>query len=122
VFGVGFLREYIKANYSKVVQEIEDHYEGSDQEEVEAFLEDFHAAPLEEKRLMLVQLKQHKATTELTKKERKRLRRVYNEELVKRSALLKIAAAWVITVPVSGFLAAMLFFTIRGMMLPRVTP
>ena len=32
--------------------------------------------------------------------------------------LLKIAAAWVITVPLSGVLAAMLYFTIRGMMLP----
>jgi len=31
---------------------------------------------------------------------------------------LNIAAAWIITVPVSGFLAAMLFFMISGMMLP----
>jgi PiT family inorganic phosphate transporter len=37
---------------------------------------------------------------------------------VKRSALFKIAAAWVITVPVSGLLAAIIYFTIRGMMLP----
>ncbi len=29
-----------------------------------------------------------------------------------------IIAAWIITVPVSGILAAMLFFMIRGMMLP----
>jgi len=27
-------------------------------------------------------------------------------------------AAWLITVPVSALMAAMLFFTIRGMMLP----
>jgi PiT family inorganic phosphate transporter len=122
VFGVGFLREYIKANYSKVIQDIEHHHDGADRDVVEAFMEKFHAAPLEEKRLMLVALKQHKAKAELTKKERKSLRKVYNQELVKRSALLKIAAAWVITVPVSGLLSAMLFFTIRGMMLPRVTP
>ena len=122
VFGVGFLREYIKANYSKVIQDIEHHHDGADRDVVEAFMEKFHAAPLEEKRLMLVALKQHKAKAELTKKERKSLRKVYNQELVKRSALLKIAAAWVITVPVSGLLSAMLFFTIRGMMLPRVMP
>lgn len=122
VFGVGFLREYIKANYSKVIQDIEHHHQGADQTEVEQFMEQFHRAPLEEKRLMLIQLKQHKARAELTKKERKGLRKVYSQELVKRSALLKIAAAWLITVPVSGFLAAMLFFTIRGMMLPRVLP
>jgi PiT family inorganic phosphate transporter len=46
------------------------------------------------------------------------MKRVYRHELVKRSALLKIAAAWVITVPVSAALAALLFFMIRGMMLP----
>jgi PiT family inorganic phosphate transporter len=31
---------------------------------------------------------------------------------------MRIAAAWVITVPASALMAAMLFFTIRGMMLP----
>jgi PiT family inorganic phosphate transporter len=30
----------------------------------------------------------------------------------------KIAAAWVITVPASGLLAALLYFMIRGMMMP----
>ena len=33
-------------------------------------------------------------------------------------ALMRIAAAWVITVPASALMAAILFFTIRGMMLP----
>jgi len=46
------------------------------------------------------------------------VKRAYHHELVKRSALLKIAAAWIITVPISGLLAAMLFFMIRGIMLP----
>ena len=54
----------------------------------------------------------------LTKKERKALGRVYRQELVKRSALKRIAAAWVITVPASALISAMLLFTIRGMMLP----
>ncbi len=67
---------------------------------------------------MLQQMKQHTAKADLTKKERKALRKVYKQELVKRSALLKIAAARVITVPASALMAAILFFTIRGMMLP----
>jgi PiT family inorganic phosphate transporter len=67
---------------------------------------------------MLQQLKEHSADIDLSKKERRGLKRVYRHELVKRSALLKIVAAWIITVPVSGILAAMLFFMIRGMMLP----
>ena len=67
---------------------------------------------------MLAQLKAHSADADLSKKERRSLKRVYRHELVKRTALLKIAAAWVITVPVSASLAAMLFFMIRGMLLP----
>ena len=55
---------------------------------------------------------------EFTKRERKGLKKVYRQELVKRSALLKIAAAWVITVPASAIMAALLFYAIRGMMLP----
>ncbi len=118
VFGVGFLREYLKANYARMINEIESHHQGADRAEVEAFLERFEAAPLEEKGLMLQQLKEHKAPAELSKQERKGLKKVYRKALVKRSALLKIVAAWLITVPVSATLAAMLFFTIRGMMLP----
>ncbi|MEJ2621059.1 MAG: inorganic phosphate transporter [Candidatus Thiodiazotropha sp.] len=118
VFGVGFLREYLKANYARMVDEIEMHHQGADREEVEAFMEHFKQAGLEEKAEMLNQLKQHKANADLTKKERKGLKKVYRHELVKRSALLKIAAAWIITVPASALLAAILFFTIRGMMLP----
>ncbi|MCU7828719.1 MAG: inorganic phosphate transporter [Candidatus Thiodiazotropha sp. (ex Myrtea sp. 'scaly one' KF741663)] len=118
VFGVGFLREYLKANYARMVDEIEMHHQGADREEVEAFMERFKQAGLEEKADMLEQLKEHRAKAELTKKERKGLKKVYRHELVKRSALLKIAAAWIITVPASAVLAAMLFFTIRGMMLP----
>ena len=67
---------------------------------------------------MMLQLKNHSADADLSKKERRQVKRAYHHELVKRSALLKIAAAWIITVPVSGLMAAMLFFMIRGMMLP----
>lgn len=118
VFGVGFLREYIKANYAKTLREIEDHHHDSDQAVVAELIQEFKDASLEEKRVMLIQMKKHKAKAELSKKERKGLGRIYRQELVKRSALLKIAAAWLITVPVSALMAAMLFFTIRGMMLP----
>ena len=53
----------------------------------------------------------------LSKMERKNLKRIYRTELVKRAALLKIVAAWLITVPTSGALAALFFSSIRGMML-----
>lgn len=119
VFGVDFPREYIKTNYSQTIHEIEHHHTGADRPAVEAFMAEFERASIEEKRTMLAQLKAHTATAELSKAERKRLRKVYRQELVKRAALLKIAAAWVITVPAAGVMSALFFFMIRGMMIPR---
>lgn len=121
IFGVGFLREFIKAHYGRMIDTIEEHHEGHDREIVEAYLEKFRAADFEEKGAMLAELKASKQAVEeshLSKKERKGLKSIYRQELVKRSALMRIVAAWLITVPVSALMAAMLFFTIRGMMLP----
>ncbi len=118
VFGVGFLREYLKANYAKTIDEIEQHHSGRDQAEVEDFMAKFKSGSIGDKRKMLAEVKEHTAKAEFTKSERKGLKKVYRQELVKRSALIKIAAAWVITVPASGIMAALLFFAIREMMLP----
>jgi len=120
VFGVGFLREFIKASYAKMIEEIKRHHAGKEQKEVEAFLVKFNRASVANKGLMLKELKQQakKTTPIITKEERKALRKVYRKELVKRSAFIKIVAAWVITVPMSATMAAMLYFMIRGMLLP----
>ncbi len=50
--------------------------------------------------------------------QRKELQKALKRQLVKRSSLFKIVSAWIITVPVSAFLAAMFYFVLRGMMLP----
>jgi PiT family inorganic phosphate transporter len=122
VFGVGFLREYLKSNYARMVDEILSHHPPADQAAVEAYLLRFDKAPIHEKGEMLAALKREAKThanPELfSSKERKGLRKVYRGELVKRSQLLKIAAAWVITVPASALLGAMFFYAIRGAMLP----
>ena len=122
VFGVGFLREFLKASYARMIDEIKRHHAGKDQKEVESFLEKFDHASITNKGLMLKELKRQakakKAAPIITKEERKALRKVYRKELVKRSAFMKIIAAWIITVPMSGLMAAMLYFTIRGILLP----
>lgn len=121
VFGVGFLREFIKTHYGQIIHTIEQHHANEDQAIVEAYLGKFHAADFTQKGQMLAELKASKkavAESHLTKKERKGLRSVYRQELVKRSALIRIVAAWLITVPVSALLAAMIYFMIRGIMLP----
>jgi len=117
VFGVGFLRETIKANYGEVVGEVKHHHQGKDESELRDYLDQFEVASFDEKGVMLEDLKKRSGKS-ISKKERKELRREYHKELVKRSAALKIASAWIITVPLSGIMAAMLYFTIRGMLLP----
>ena len=118
VFGVGFLREHIKKSHDRMVDEIMSHHEGSDQAATEEFLVSYKQASVKRKQVMLKEMKKKASETNFSKKERKKLKKVYRHELVKRSALLKIAAAWVITVPVSGLLSALLFYAIRGIMLP----
>ncbi|NMG04557.1 hypothetical protein [Azoarcus taiwanensis] len=53
----------------------------------------------------------------MSKGERKSLRKTYRKELVKRTLVIKIAAAWVITVPCAAVMSAFLFYTIKGFML-----
>jgi len=115
VFGVGFLREFIKKSYFHMVEEIQAHHVGADKEVVEDFLHRFSKSSLDQKRVMLEQLKAHTETADLSKLEVKQIRKVYRQELVKRSALIKIVAAWIITVPVSGVMAAMIYYMIFGM-------
>ena len=118
IFGVGFLREYLKRTDAKRLDEIREHHEHLDPEITDAFLNTFKKASVATKSKMLKELKAKKDETEFTKKERKSLKKVYQQQLVKRSHVYKIAAAWIVTVPASAFMAAFLYFTIRGMLIP----
>jgi PiT family inorganic phosphate transporter len=118
VFGVGFLREYLKANYQRIIAEIEAHHAAHDTErhEVEAFFARFEAASRDQKSRMLKELKrQSKAgLSPISRQERKDLRRFHKKALVKRSIMLRVVAAWIITVPASALMAAGIFLVIRG--------
>lgn len=116
VFGVGLLREYLKTSYASQLHLIVEQHEGPDREKIRRFLETFKKSSLEDMDRMLTLAKKKKMEIPLSKKDRKRLKRVYKEELVKRSALGRIVAAWLVTVPVSALVGAIIFFTIRGMM------
>ncbi|MBL6987995.1 MAG: inorganic phosphate transporter [Methylobacter sp.] len=118
VFGVGFLRELLKYNDVKRIEEIKAHHEFNDPEKVTAFLQIFSTASVENKKRMLKELRQEATSMQLNKKTRKNLKKVYRQELVKRSHAYKIAVAWITTVPLSAILAGLLFFMIRGMLLP----
>lgn len=118
VFGVGFLREYLKRTNAKRIEEIRHHHKHTDPEVIEAFLDKFNKSDIATKSTMLKQLKANKNKTSFTKEERKSLKKTYKQELVKRSHVYKIAIAWVVTVPASAMMAAVSYFTIRGMLIP----
>lgn len=132
VFGVGFLREYLMRNETKEVEEdlrqIKLDEEMEKLEEYKHSLESFgklkKVDPLLVKSLMS-KINEEKALIhkiyegelELSKVEKKALKAVRKHELVKRSALKMILAAWLITVPASALLSAVFYFMIRGMLL-----
>jgi len=119
VFGVGFLREYMTVYQKRIVHEIEHRVKGEDTAAVASFLTEFQAAAIADQGIMLKSLRKNSnRALYLAKRDRKLLRSINREELVKRSMLVKIAAAWIVTVPASGLLAAFMFYTIRGFMLP----
>ena len=119
VFGVGFLREFLEQRVSKVVEDVLARHEGSpDLSKIEAVLKEFRNAPPEDKRRILATLKEMGPDAVITAAQRKQLKKALKRQLVKRSSLLKIASAWIITVPVSAMLAALFYFALRGMMIP----
>ncbi|CAK00447.1 inorganic phosphate transporter [Helicobacter acinonychis] len=120
VFGVGFLRERLREQsrrrFAKIRDDIVAAHFGGDLEEIEGFLERFDKASLKEKSLMLESLKKSKNTAialELKKKEKKSLKKVYKEEVIKRSILKKIVTAWLVTVPISALLGVLLFIVLN---------
>ncbi len=118
VFGVGFLREYLKTNYASMLEDIRSHHKGQGQDKIDALIAEFEQASVEEKARIVKEIKKQGKQSGLSKSERKKMRKVVKSNLVKRSMFYKIITAWLVTVPASGLMAAMLYFMIRGMMLP----
>ena len=119
VFGVGFLREFLDQQLSHVAQGVlATHVGKADFDEVEAVLWQFRNAPPEEKQRILKELKAMGSEAVISAAQRKELQKALKRQLVSRTSLLKIASAWIITLPVSAVLAALFYFVLRGMMLP----
>lgn len=112
IFGIGFVREYIKSNYKKMKEEIIQAYRGRDAQVVQKFLDDFEKSSLEKKQLIIKELKTKQKTLPFNKKDKRALKKSVQQELVKRSMIIKIIAAWLITVPVSAIISAVAFFII----------
>lgn len=109
IFGVGFLREYLQKKQLQAQEIILQAHAGKDEKEVQEFLKKYNSVSMKRKGLILEALKRREIQI-LDKKETKKLKKAYKNELVKRSAFNKIIASWLITVPSSALLGGGIYY------------
>jgi PiT family inorganic phosphate transporter len=124
IFGVGFLREWlhIKDENNHTIEEdvliIKDEQLNRDayKAELKELQEKSEKTQSDYARIVDLYklIENEKRIIKSTKKNIKKAKKV---QYVRRDAIKKIVAAWLITVPAAAVLAGMLFFTIKGIMI-----
>ena len=121
IFGVGFLREYLEGTEMK--NEIEIEKEALDDEKKYLKALNSELKSLESKkgkqqadyeRVVELYKMIHEEEAKI-KDAKKHLKSTKKVQYIKRDAVKKIIAAWVITVPAAATLSAFIYFMIRGM-------
>ena len=84
-------------------------YAGEEREALDLFLNRFRSATLPRKKEMLEGLYRQHADVQLTRKELKRINKLYHRQLVKRTLLRRIVALWILTIPASAALGGLLY-------------
>jgi len=123
IFGVGFLREYLDANnitdvieHDKEIVEDEKKLLKAYQNELDT-LDNKEQKSKEEYQRIVELYKMIDEEEEELKKAKKQLKSNEKVKYVKREAVQKIVAAWIITVPAAAVLSAAIYFMIRGIVL-----
>lgn len=119
IFGVGFLREFLSTTTAQEkIQEEEDQL-NEDKRLKKSFKSELHELKaLEEKtpditaRIQELKLAIEEEEEKI-KFEKKHLKRAKKTKYIQRSAIMKIVAAWVITVPATAVIAAIIFNIIK---------
>jgi len=122
IFGVGFLREYLASTGKEDIIEKEQSNIEDEKKILKAYTNELHT--IEEKQektksdyQRIVDLyKLIDDEEDKIKVSKKHIKSVQKVKYVKRDALKKIVAAWVITVPAAAVLSAAIFFMIRGIL------
>ena len=117
----GVLREYLDANESRFAQEVRKKFKKDKKELEDLFTQLEEAEAIEEKSkedyVKIVDLYKKIDEKELiVKEDKKNFKDSKRTKYVKRDAVKKIIAAWIITVPAAAILAAAIFFMIKGIM------
>ena len=123
IFGVGFLREYLEGSETKDEIALEKEHIVDEKKQRKALSAEL--ATLEAKKekkkadyervVTLYKMIDEEET--LIKEAKKHLKSARKVEYVKRDAVKKIIAAWIITVPAAAVLSAAIYFMIRGIVL-----
>ena len=123
IFGVGFLREYLESTNKENVIEKEEVNIKDEKKLLKAYTSELKALDSKDDKtkedyVRVVDLyKLIDEEEEKIKESKKQIKSVEKVKYVKRDAVKKIIAAWVITVPAAALLSAAIFFMIKGMLL-----
>ena len=121
VFGVGFLREYLDSSEKVYVSKARKRFK-NDKKDLETYDKELKEIQAVEKKskvqyqriVELYKLIEQK-TIDL-KEDKKNFKEAKSVKYVKRDAVKKIIAAWLITVPAAAILSAAVFYMIKGIM------
>jgi len=122
IFGVGFLREYLSTTTAQERIEAEEAQIIEDKKAKKTYKNEFKELKALEERSQEQEyrIKELKALIveedAKIQAEKKHLKRAKKSKYVKRSAIMKIVAAWVITVPAAAGIAAFVFYIIKNVM------
>jgi len=123
IFGVGFLREYLDSTTMKEKIERREERLVDEQKQLKALnaeLSDMQAIEAKEKsdyERIVALYRMIDEEEDRLKTAKKKLKSAKKKKYVKRDAVKKIIAAWIITVPAAAILSALIYFVIRGISL-----
>ncbi|MBU0720682.1 inorganic phosphate transporter [bacterium] len=123
VFGVGFLREWLHLTEKPTSIEDKKLIIKDEKKNLNAYTAELKTIEAKESKIKedyerIVELYKLIAEEErLIKSSKKSIKHAKKVQYVKRDAIKKIIAAWIITVPAAAILAALLFYMIKGIML-----
>jgi len=123
IFGVGFLREYLQETDKIDAIATEKESIVDEKKVLKAFVGELKTLESKEDKIQanyerIVELyKMIHEEEEKIKESKKHLKTAQKVQYVKRDAVKKIIAAWIITVPAAALLSAFMYFMIRGIVL-----
>lgn len=122
IFGVGFLREFLSTTKAQERIQQEEDQLNQDKKLKKSFknelneLKELKEKTAEDEERMQALMVAIEVEEQKIRSEKKQLKRAKRAKYIQRSAIMKIVAAWLITVPAAALLAAVIFNVIKAIM------